>query len=416
MYFHLACCQVFPWRSAAAPMRLVHLSDLHLGYRQYQRSTPAGHNQREADVAGVFRTAIDRIIALGPDLVVIAGDVFHNVRPSNPAILVAFRQFSRLAQALPDAIIVVVAGNHDTPRAVETGCILRLFEPLGIHVVDQAPQRLTFAERGLSVLAVPDVPGERPQLEPDPAFRYNVLVLHGEVAGVIPASLADADRSAVAIAPEDLGVTRWSYVALGHYHVFRQLAPNAYYSGSLEYTSANVWGELVEERAARLPGKGMIEYNLETGKRTFHPLPSPHQLIDLPHLNARGLTAAEVDEAVRRNVDRCPGGIDDKIVRQVVRDLPRHVFREMDHKALRELRRRAMHYHLDARRPEVVRSSAAGSPGKRPSLIDTVRDKLRSRELPADIEREALVELGLRYLREADAVETAALAPPSDTD
>jgi hypothetical protein len=160
----------------------------------------------------------------------------------------------------------------------------------------------------------------------------------------------------------------------------------------------------------------MIEFNLDTGKRTFHPLPSPHPLIDLPSLNARGLTAAEVDEAVRRNAERCPGGIEDKIVRQVVRDLPRHVFREMDHKALRELRRRALHFHLDARRPEVVRSSAAGSPGKRPSLVDTVRDKLRSRELPTDIDREALVELGLRYLREADAVETAALAPPSDAD
>ena len=397
-------------------MRLVHLSDLHLGYRQFQRTTPTGHNQREADVAGVFRTAVDRTIAIAPDLVVIAGDIFHNVRPSNPAILVAFKQFSRLAAALPDAIIVLVAGNHDTPRAVETGCILRLFEPLGIHVIDQAPQRLTFADRGLSVLAVPDVPGERPQLEPDPAFRYNVLVVHGEVAGIIPTSLADADRSAVAIEPEDLGMPRWSYVALGHYHVFRQLAPNAYYCGSLEYTSANVWGELTEERAARLPGKGMIEYDLETGKRVFHPLPSAHQLVDLPAVNARGMTAGEVDEAVQRNVERCPGGIEDKIIRQVVRDVPRHVFREMDHKALRDLRRRAMHYYLDARRPEVIRSSAAGAPGKRPSLLDTVREKLRSRELPADIDRDALVELGLHYLREADAVETAALAPPQATD
>ena len=38
------------------------------------------------------------------------------------------------------------------------------------------------------------------------------------------------------------------YVALGHYHVYREIAPNAFYSGSIEYTSPNVWGELVEER------------------------------------------------------------------------------------------------------------------------------------------------------------------------
>ena len=39
-------------------MRLVHLSDLHLGYRQYQRLTPGGVNQREADVATTFRTLV----------------------------------------------------------------------------------------------------------------------------------------------------------------------------------------------------------------------------------------------------------------------------------------------------------------------------------------------------------------------
>ena len=39
-------------------MRLVHLSDLHLGYRQFQRQTAAGINQREADVAAVFRATV----------------------------------------------------------------------------------------------------------------------------------------------------------------------------------------------------------------------------------------------------------------------------------------------------------------------------------------------------------------------
>ena len=66
-------------------MRLVHLSDLHLGYRQYQRLTPGGVNQREADVAATFRTAIDRVIALEPDVIVFAGDIFHAVRPPNAA-------------------------------------------------------------------------------------------------------------------------------------------------------------------------------------------------------------------------------------------------------------------------------------------------------------------------------------------
>src|SRR3954470_6654556 len=108
-------------------MRLIHLSDLHLGYRQYQRLTPGGVNQREADVAATFRTSIDRVIALRPDLVVVAGDIFHTVRPTNQAIIHAFIQFARLTRSLPDAVVLLVAVNHDTPRTSESAGILQLF-------------------------------------------------------------------------------------------------------------------------------------------------------------------------------------------------------------------------------------------------------------------------------------------------
>ena len=47
--------------------------------------------------------------------------------PTDPAILHAFAQFSKLRQALPDAVVVIAAGNHELPRASDTTCILRLF-------------------------------------------------------------------------------------------------------------------------------------------------------------------------------------------------------------------------------------------------------------------------------------------------
>ena len=115
-------------------MKLAHIADPHLGIRQYHRQTSTGINQREADVASAFRAAIDGVIAAKPDAVVVAGDLFHSVRPTNYAIVFAFRQFQRLRDALPNAPIVLIAGNHDTPRSVETGSILRLFEELGVDV------------------------------------------------------------------------------------------------------------------------------------------------------------------------------------------------------------------------------------------------------------------------------------------
>jgi hypothetical protein len=389
-------------------MRLVHLSDLHLGFRQYQRLTPGGINQREADVARSFQNAIDRIIELGPDLVLIGGDVFHNVRPTNPAIVHAFLQFSRLRAGLPDAPVVIVAGNHDTPRAVETGSILRLFRELGIHVAYAEPERFYFSELGIAVLAVPDVIGKKVSFLPDANARHNVLLLHGEVQGMLPAHFASADRAALEIPLSEIGAAAWDYVALGHYHVYRQIEPNAYYSGSSDYTSANAWGELYEERVAGVPGKGMIEWNLESGAHTFHALPPSRPLIDLPPISARGLTVAEVDERIQAAVTGVPGGIDDKIIRLIVRELPRHIARDLDHKALRDLKRRALHFHLDTRRPEIVRVSGHGAPGKRPSLADVVREKIMSRVLESDIDRKELVALGLRYLSEAESTVGAA--------
>jgi DNA repair protein SbcD/Mre11 len=393
-------------------MRLVHLSDLHLGYRQYQRLTPGGVNQREADVAATFRTAVDRVIALRPDLIVVAGDIFHTVRPTNQAILHAFLQFARLTRALPDAIVVLVAGNHDTPRTSESAGILQLFGQLGFEIVDREAKRLSFPHRDLSILAVPDVPNlERPSFVPDPDARYNVLVVHGEVEGMLPASFTSADRAAVEISREQLAAARWDYVALGHYHVYREIAPNAYYSGSIDYTSANPWGELYEERIAGLPGKGFVERDLASGMQTFHPLPPSRPLIDLPPVSARGLSPAEVDERVRSAIDGCPGGIENRVVRLVVRDVPRHIGRELDHKAIRDYKRRALNFHLDIRRPEAHRPQSASSAPGRVRMVDikdVVADKLRARPLDSDVDRDLLVARAIEYIDEAQRAASAA--------
>jgi exonuclease SbcD len=391
-------------------VRLVHLADLHLGFRQYHRLTPTGINQREADVAHAFRRAIDRVIALAPDVVVIAGDVFHTVRPMNPAIIDAFTQFARLTTSLPDTIVVMVAGNHDRPRATETGCILKLFTKLGIHVVVDEPRRLSFPERDLSILAVPDLTGPRPELAPDSTARHNILVMHGEVEGVLPHG---GDRAAMEIPRSALAAPRWSYIALGHYHVHQRIASNAYYSGSLEYTSTDPWGELDQEAQLRLPGKGFIEYDLDEARHTFHHIPASRALVSLDSIEARGMSAAELDIAIREACNDCEGGIEEKIVRLVVRDVPRHIVRELDSRALRELKRRAMHFQLDTRRPDTTRPNGLGS-GRRPTLVETVTSYLQRRPLDEELDRAALVKLGLEYLKQADDIDAAASAVPRE--
>ncbi|MCU0634703.1 MAG: DNA repair exonuclease [Gemmatimonadaceae bacterium] len=385
-------------------MRLVHLADLHLGFRQYQRLTRRGINQREADIAGTFRRAIDQVIALEPELVLIAGDVFHTVRPSNPTIVHAYQQLVRVRMALPRTEVVMVAGNHDAPRTAETGCILELFAELGVHVADRGAERFVLPTLDCAVLAVPDLPGvERPPLRPAGPERHQVLLLHGEVQGALPVHGGTADRASLEITRTELGAEHFAYVALGHYHVHRQVAPNAWYAGSLDYTSTNPWGELREEREARVPGKGFVERDLATGAHTFHPVAPSRPLHDLEPIDASEMSARDLDAAIAARIATVPGGIEEAIVRLVVTNLPRHVVGDLDHRALREIRRQALNFRLDTREPAPLEAqrTASGAPARKRSLPHLLRERLDTRPLPPDVPRAPFVATGLAYLEQA---------------
>jgi DNA repair exonuclease SbcCD nuclease subunit len=296
----------------------------------------------------------------------------------------------------------MVAGNHDTPRTSETGCILRLFKSLNITVVDAEAKSIRFPDHDLHILAVPDGVRPRPAFDPDPTAKFNVLVMHDEIEGVINRFGSLAERTSTDLTLKELRPERWDYVALGHYHVYHQVAPNAYYSGSIEYASTNVWGEVDDERSKNVQGKGFIEHDLETGEHRFHPIALARRVVDIAEVSGDGLSASQLSEAICAAVDACEGGIDDRIVRLIVRDVPRHVLRDLDHRKIREYKRRALHFLLDARRPIPPRiESASGAPGRRASLTETVRRMLETRSVTPGIDRKSLVDLGLRYLDEA---------------
>jgi exonuclease SbcD len=386
-------------------VKLAHIADPHLGIRQYHRQTPAGINQREADIAHAFRLAVDGVIAARPDAVVVAGDLFHSVRPTNAAIVFAFRQFQRLREALPEAPIVLIAGNHDTPRSTETGSILRLFEELGVDVATDEARRLVYPALDLSVLAVPHqalVGGARPALRPDGTERHRVLVLHGEVEGVFPFDRSAAEYGGALLGLQELAPAEWSYVALGHYHVQHEVAPRVWYAGSLEYVSPNVWGELVDEADHGLSGKGWLLADLERNTVERREVPLARAILDLEPVEAEGLPAAAINALIAERVRAVPGGVDDRIVRLRVWNIPRHVARELDHAGIRALKSAALHFQLDLRRPEIHRTIGMGAPGRRQTLPELVRGYLERRPLPAELDREAFVRLGESLM---DAVE-----------
>ncbi|HEU4681042.1 MAG TPA: exonuclease SbcCD subunit D [Gemmatimonadales bacterium] len=378
-------------------MKLAHIADPHLGIRQYHRQTPAGINQREADVANAFRAAIDGVIATRPDAVVVAGDLFHSVRPTNYAIVFAFRQFQRLRDALPDAPIVLIAGNHDTPRTVEIGSILRLFEELGIDVATDEPRRLVYPELDLSIFAIPRqaiLSAEPPLLQPEGPQKYQVLLAHFEVEGEYPTGHVATEYSGAVVSSREMHLRDWTYVALGHYHTQHEVAKNAWYAGALEYIGPNIWGERIDEIEHGDHGKGWLLTDLDSGKIKRQRVPPTREVYDLKPIDAEGESAASIDATIAERIAAIPGGIRDQIVRLRVYEIPRHIVRELNHAAIRGFKAEALHFHLDLRRPEIHRTLGVGSPGRRQTLSELVASYLSGRPLPAELDREAFVRLG----------------------
>lgn len=386
-------------------MKLAHLADLHLGFRQYHRQTPLGINQREADTAHAFRQAVDGVIASRPDVVVVAGDLFHSVRPTNAAIVFAFQQFQRLRAELPEAPVVLIAGNHDTPRSTETGDILRLFEELGVEVASREARRIEYPALGLSVLAVPHqalVQAERPSLRPDGSAKYQVLVAHGEVDGVFPSDRSSVEYGGAVVRPDEFGPGEWSYVAFGHYHVRTPLGPRAWYSGALEYVSSNPWGELRDEAEKGVPGKAWLLVDLDTGAAVPQPIEPARRVIDLPRIDGTGLEPEALQARIEERVAAVEGGIADQVVRLVVTGVPRHVARQLDHAALRAWKAEALHFQLDLRRPEPTRDTGVGAPGRRLTLPELVAEYLGRRALPAGVDRGVFVREGTALVEAAE--------------
>ncbi|HEV2749603.1 MAG TPA: DNA repair exonuclease [Gemmatimonadales bacterium] len=384
-------------------MKLAHLADLHLGFRQYERQTPRGGNQREADVADAFRRAVDDLLVQRPQLILLAGDIFHSVRPTNPAILHLFNQLHRVRAGLPDSPIVMIAGNHDTPRTTETGTILRLYEALGVHVVVEEARYLSFPGLDCSVLAVPHqavMQPDRPALRPQRGATLNVLLVHGLLPG-LGEKRGTSEYGGALLDERDIAPAQWDYVALGHYNVANQVATNAWYSGSLEYLPPNPWGQLQDEEEQGRRGKGYLLVDLPGSRVAFRQIAPARRHIDLPSIEGKGLTPKELDERIKDAVSRAKPPIDDQIVRQLVFDVSRATARDLDHAAIRAFKSRALHYQLDLRRPEVQRVEGAGvleEGGRRQALPETVRAFLEHRPLDADLDRAEFVRLGVEYV------------------
>ena len=120
------------------PFSFVHAADLHLGYSQY------GLEARRQDFDNAFKELVDKTIELKPDFMIIAGDLFHQPRPSNVTLENTIRSFKRLKDAgIP---VLTVDGSHDSAPNTITGTILYPLGQRGINSSSTQTQRCMLAQ------------------------------------------------------------------------------------------------------------------------------------------------------------------------------------------------------------------------------------------------------------------------------
>lgn len=259
-------------------MKLIHLSDLHLGKRVHEVSMLE-------DQAYILEEILKIIDAEQPQAVLIAGDVYDKSIPSAEAMTLFDEFLCRLVQR--QLLVMVISGNHDSPERLAFGG--RLFHQNRIEISpvyhgDIKPITLTdrFGAVDFWLLPFlkpvhvrrffPDAEVESytdacrtavEQLNIDPE-RRNVLLAHQFVTG---ADTCESEEITVG-GSDNVDATIFAgfdYVALGHLHGPQNLGSNRirYCGTPLKYSFSE---------ASHLKSVTVVELG-EKGNLQLHTIP-----------------------------------------------------------------------------------------------------------------------------------------------
>lgn len=207
--------------------RLLHMADVHLGAR-HQDLGEAAAQQRERQFAA-FRRAIDLALEEHVDAVLVAGDLFDSNQQPKRSVERAAAEFRRLAEA--GVRTVLIPGTHDVydPSSIyrvhdlaalagqrpgsEMVTLLTPERPevvlgsIDLVVFGRVAATKRMAESPLADLAV----GE------DTRASWRVALVHGSLH-IEGLRLDDA----VMFTEAEIAASGLDYLALGHWHSFRQ--------------------------------------------------------------------------------------------------------------------------------------------------------------------------------------------------
>lgn len=373
-------------------MKILHISDTHLGYSAYRKLTEDNINQREMDNYLSFQKVIDKSLTLKPDIIIHSGDLFDSVRPNNRAITVSINQILRLSKnKIP---LLIISGNHEQPKLKETGHIFNIFQ----HIDNVYPifnlkyEKYEFNVNGesISIHAIPqtlskdDYIKNLNQINIDKSKDFNILILHGSVKGIKEFKMNEFNEF---IIPHNYLKKKFDYIALGHYHKYTKISDNCQYAGSTEHFS---FSEAKDE-------KGFIEIILEKNQINTKFIKIENRtFLDFEPIICSELNLDQIMEAIEKKIKKI--NPKNKILRIKIEKIPTAIYRGIDFEKIKNLCKEATHYELKVN----IESNTDEK------IIKNSRINTLSKEYNTFInnqnfnEKQLLLELGMKYIEKSE--------------
>jgi DNA repair protein SbcD/Mre11 len=194
-------------------VRIAHLSDTHLGYKQYSLE------EREKDIYDCLEEIGDKILEEHADLVVHTGDLFDSSRPTPQA----YRAFKRFLKKIGGKTkVFAVLGDHDRPKSQGLAPHF-LFDDqiqiLGVNWVAQH-QVVSVGGKDLLVAGVSNVSRTYRAILQEELKKLGALSLDGKLAVLLLHE--GIDKFLPYEGAYELGLEEvpknFDYVAMGHLH------------------------------------------------------------------------------------------------------------------------------------------------------------------------------------------------------
>ena len=245
-------------------LRVIHVSDLHLGIRFKQLIGEDVHTFVNKHILGNVEKSVEYALDKEADIYLLTGDIFDKIYYSLEYSHHLIGLFRKLVDS--GIYVLLVAGNHDIPRTTDVHNALYIVNRIGID-------RLMFIEHPIDKPIVIRVKGDKVGVIPlpyvhltgDPRGKienyilslygyvrdldYRILATHMDVLGAKYSGMDTLIRSfymlPYRIPPEALHPELFDYVALGHIHLHQYIRgfDNMWYPGSIDRVNFGEVGE-----------------------------------------------------------------------------------------------------------------------------------------------------------------------------